>query len=109
MESGNGYFCAWGPGCERAHDIYDDMYVHNEVVLGRKTDFDLLMTDWFPEDPLEQSLYYALNDANVDDKFEKECSTVVVTVGNENWEKEIEIYLSDISTFEDWILDMEDD
>ena len=31
MKSGMVYFCAWGPGCERFHDIVDEVVVEDQI------------------------------------------------------------------------------
>ncbi len=56
------YFCAWGPGCERFHDIVDEI-IADDGVSGRNrflppTSDDVVMTTWHAHETLEEALDY---------------------------------------------------
>ena len=56
------YFCAWGPGCERFHDIVDEI-IADDRVSGRNrflppTSDDVVMTTWHAHETLEEALDY---------------------------------------------------
>jgi len=98
IEKGNLYFCAWGPGCERAHDIYDETLVERELNGGKEL---LVMTTWHDDEPLEEALWFMLFCAMVEDEKWDNCSSIIITVGNNQWRQKVESYVSDISTFND--------
>ena len=104
METGNLYFCAWGPGCEKAHDIYDETFVLREIERGERLH---VMTTWHENDSLADALWFLLYNAMVDDDQWEECSTVVITVGNEEWRDEVANSLSDIAGFIERVLEDE--
>ncbi|MDH3560582.1 MAG: hypothetical protein OEN52_06475 [Gammaproteobacteria bacterium] len=56
------------------------------------------MSTWHANEELEETTWFAIYDAMVDDEYWDECSTIFVSVNNENWAKTIEASLSDITT-----------
>lgn len=96
IDKGNVYFCAWGSGCEWAHDIYDEILVERE--LKAEKEFHV-MTTWHDDEPLEEALWFMLFNATAEDKQWDNCSSVIVTVGNEQWGQEVEDCISDIWAF----------
>lgn len=101
MRKGNVYFCAWGPDCQRAHDIYDKVVVEKE--LEEKKGW-FVMTTWHDDERLEETLWFFLFNATVDDRSREECSTIIVTVDSSRWKAEIERDLFDIGAFNERIL-----
>jgi hypothetical protein len=63
LKSGMVYFCAWGPDCERFHDIVDEVIVEDAVgkrlFVGPNAN-DTVMTTWHANDTLEEALDYFL-------------------------------------------------
>jgi hypothetical protein len=59
LKSGMVYFCAWGPDCERFHDIVDEEIVKDQIgeklFAGPRTD-DTIMTTWHSSESLEEAL-----------------------------------------------------
>jgi hypothetical protein len=53
LEAGLMYLCAWGPDCERVHDIFDEMEVIREIDSGVESK-RFLLTTWHNE-PLEEA------------------------------------------------------
>jgi hypothetical protein len=104
MDLGNMYFCAWGPGCEKAHDIYDEELVRRNVEKGLE---HCVMTTWHDYEPMEEAVWFVLFAAAVTDEYWDECSTVVVTVGSHEWRDCVEANLSDIAAFNDRLTEMD--
>jgi len=75
--------CAWGPDCERVHDLFDDLRVDDQ-----ETDDRCLMTSWHADETLAEAIEYGLFPALASDYYET-CHTVVVaTVANHDWANE---------------------
>ena len=77
LNEGLRYLCAWGPDCERVHDIFD------EVLLGDGTepyDFDI-MTTWHEDDSFGEALWFFMNSAYVDEKVSGAAS-FAIRIGN---------------------------
>lgn len=104
MNSGNVYFCAWGPACEKAHDIYDEEIVHRDLEGRLAYHVD---TTWHDDEPIEEALWFVLFTAMVADEHWEKCSTVVVSVGNEGWRDRLEEDLHDIAAFNDRLVESE--
>lgn len=78
------YICAWGPDCERVHDIIDEVTVGEGPDIPRFSDG--VMTTWHEEKDLDEALFYLLVCTYPDDEFSDTCrSALVVSVGNPDW------------------------
>jgi len=78
LRSGGVYFCVWGRGCSRVHDIIDlasyEQDQENESVI---------MTSWHEDESLDESLWFFLNSAFPDDRYFEECRAgVAITIGS---------------------------
>jgi hypothetical protein len=93
LAQGAVYLCAWGPDCERVHDIID------EVLVARNpdaTDEDVIMTTWHDDETLEEALWFAVNSAYPAGVYEGTCETLLaITVGNKDWGSQIAKILSE--------------
>jgi hypothetical protein len=94
LDAGCVYFCCWGPGCERMHDIVDEEYVGDGSSV---LDHDLIiMTTWHDDESLEESVWFALHAAFPDNRFFDECKAVVaICIGNKTTEKQLVAALAD--------------
>jgi hypothetical protein len=89
LDAGCVYFCCWGPGCERVHDIIDEEYVGNGTSVN--DDESTIITTWHTEDSLEEAAWFALNVAFPDDRFFDGCKAVVsISIGNPVWKAALE-------------------
>ena len=107
IDKGAIYVCAWGKGCERFHDIIDETEVEREI-LGKPCvarNGGTLMTTWHKDESLDEALWYLLSCACPLDNEIKSCSTVVITIKNEAWAKEIVQRLENVEQFKKEILD----
>jgi hypothetical protein len=101
LDEGAVYVCVWGKGCERFHDIIDEIEVEREV-FGKSCwnrNKGQLMTTWHDDDSLDEALWFLLSCAwPLDDELES-CSTIVITIGNASWEKDIANRLEHMEKF----------
>jgi hypothetical protein len=86
LASGCVYFCAWGPGCERAHDMFDNHCLEIDPVI---------MTTWHSDDSLDEALYFFLRNAWPDDGYSEDGSALAITVGSGEWAAQVERRLRD--------------
>jgi len=76
------YLCAWGPDCERVHDIFD------EAIIGREMD-GTVMTTWHSKEPFKEALWFFVHSAFATESYEHDCKDwVIATIGNPEWEQE---------------------
>ena len=93
LAQGAVYLCAWGPDCERVHDIIDEVVGNRD--LGR-TDEDVIMTTWHEYEVLDEALWFAVNSAFPAGAYEQTCKTLVaVAVGSQDWGSQIAKNLSE--------------
>jgi len=94
LDAGCVYFCCWGPGCERVHDIIDEEYVGSGT--GVNDSDPTILTTWHSEESLEEATRFALNDALPDDRLVDRCGAVVlICVGNSEWKAALQAALED--------------
>ena len=107
MEQGAIYICCWGKGCERFHDIIDEIWVVREMdgKYGAVAKDSTLMTTWHNDESLDEALWFLLSCArSPDDKMES-CSTIVITIRNESWESNVVSRLENMEQFQNEISD----
>ena len=87
LDSGAVYVCAWGPDCERVHDIVDEI----EVGLNSPTVVDrVVMTTWHSDEPLAEAIWFVLMNSFPDEGYEDGCgSTVGIAIGSPMWAEEL--------------------
>ena len=80
LGSGCVYLCAWGRGCERVHDIFD------EILVGTNSgpaDASVVMTTWHADESLEEALGFFLRSAFPDERYQDSCrSGIVIVLGD---------------------------
>jgi hypothetical protein len=83
------YFCAWGPGCEKFHDIVDEVIGRDELGERRfaaPTADDFVMTTWHDRETLEEALdFFATCAVPTDGYAAKSHHHVVMCVRNPEW------------------------
>jgi hypothetical protein len=96
LQSGCSYFCAWGPGCERAHDCFDEECLFAPAVI---------MTTWHVNEPLDDALWFFLRNSWPDNAyFDTTRTAVAISVGNAAWAAHVERRLRDIPSLVDDVL-----
>lgn len=79
-------FSAWGPDCERVHDIFDETLCDPDT--GRALPF--ISTTWHTEDSLEEAIWFVLHRLNQEGALADNYATVVLTVGDAEWRTQAE-------------------
>ncbi len=87
LNAGAVYVCAWGPDCQRVHDVIDEVHAGlNPSLIVDRT----VMTTWHSGEPLVEAIWFALNCTNPDEGYEPGCASILgVTIGNQGWHEEI--------------------
>jgi hypothetical protein len=92
FDRGLAYLCAWGPGCERVHDIFDEV----ELGLRNRPPDSVVMTTWHASEPLEEALWFFVNSTFPDAAYEDSCPEgIAITIGNSEWAASVKGYLTD--------------
>jgi hypothetical protein len=89
LNQGMVYFCAWGPDCERFHDIVDELVVEDGVGASKfagPSSSDTVMTTWHTTDTLEDAIDFFASCAVPTDGFARDSDfRLVICVSNEQW------------------------
>jgi len=90
LSSGCAFFTAWGPDCERVHDLFDSVANSYEPVI---------MTTWEHDEPLDEAIWNFLYVTHPDEGYWDTCrSSVAITVGNADWSTQVERRLRDMDS-----------
>lgn len=89
LKSGMVYFCAWGPGCSKVHDIVDEVIVEDELgehlFVGANAEHTI-MTTWHETDKLDEALDFSISLAHPTVGFKDDSDYwVAVCVNNPEW------------------------
>ncbi len=94
LQAGCVYVCCWGPGCERVHDVLD------EVDLDLRPDGPITMTTWHSNDSLARALWFFLSCTRPNDAYVDECRAGVgIAIGSADWAAEVRAALSSPEAF----------
>ena len=100
LHLGMSYIVAWGPDCERVHDIFDDADIEQNPDSNRGSD-SVIMSTWHADEPIEQALWFALHSAYPAPGYEASTgSTIVAIIKNATWAEAVSAYLDNPSTLE---------
>jgi hypothetical protein len=99
LKSGMVYFCAWGPDCERFHNIVDEVVVEDDIgerLFIGKNRSDTIMTTWHDDEPLNEALNFFVNLTCPTAGLERNSNFwVAVSLNNAEWAVEIQRRLED--------------
>jgi len=89
IKLGCAYFCAWGPGCKRMHDLMDEQIIGSNPPV---TGIGCLMTTWHAKESLVKAVDYFLYCTISDDDYAPAgCPHgLAMSFGRAEWEAEIE-------------------
>jgi hypothetical protein len=91
---GLAYLCAFGPDCQRVHDIFDEVELE---LLGARPSGSVIMTTWHDDEPLEDALWFFVNNSFPDAAYENTCHTgIALTIDNSLWASQVADYLSNL-------------
>jgi hypothetical protein len=89
LQQGMVYCCLWGPGCERFHDIVDDVVAEdgrNECRFVGPGPGDAIMTTWHSDESLEQALEFFATSALPTEGFRRDSDYwLIACVINAEW------------------------
>lgn len=101
LKRGMVYFCAWGPDCERFHDVVDEVVVGAEIgerLFDGKNQSDTVMTTWHDDEPLAEALHFFANLTCPTTGFEQNSNFwIAISLNNAEWAAEIQRYLEGAS------------
>lgn len=93
LASGAAYIAAWGPDCERVHDIFDETLI--SLFLNRG-DTGTVVTTWHAHESLDDAVWFFVHVPRIDTG--KDLSDwLAVTVGRPAWEQRIQQRLTNLS------------
>jgi hypothetical protein len=97
LRQGAVYVCAWGPNCERVHDIIDEEHVGPNP---SSDESGVVMTTCHAKESLAEAIRFALVDAWPDEFYAENCgSTLGVAIGSSSWAAEIRTAFSSPEQF----------
>ncbi len=80
VEAGACYFVCWGPGCERAHDLIDDVTL---MVTPPEPDHSIIPSTWHADELLTEALFFLLRMAWPDPAYQASCNSILaISIGN---------------------------
>ncbi len=101
VDEGVAWLCAWGPDCERVHDIFDKSFALRQDENPQPS---CLMTTSHDEN-LKEGIWFFLNCTVPDESLADDCSVgLAISVANETWDREITAALSDSEHFSQRLL-----
>jgi hypothetical protein len=98
LDAGAVYICAWGSGCERLHDIFD------EEIVGSDPPATLppIMTTWHTDEPLDDVIWFLLRTAWPDDVYAETClSSLGIAIGSACYATAMRVAFADPRAFAD--------
>jgi hypothetical protein len=77
---------AWGPDCERVHDLFDQARDPEE------SDASVILTTWHGDETLDETLWYFVGCASAADDFAETCTSwVAASVNHPGWAEHMHI------------------
>ncbi|BEP14407.1 hypothetical protein acdb102_27180 [Acidothermaceae bacterium B102] len=58
IEGGVFYVSCWGPGCERVHDVFDEVDVQLDIQHGSQPSRGVVTTSWHDDETLQEALAF---------------------------------------------------
>jgi hypothetical protein len=94
---GLAYLCAWGPDCERVHDVFDSTLLADDKIRQDWDEHDfVVVTAWISDESLDEALWEALNASLPHRRYEGTCNALLaVVVGNNTWAEHVRRRLAD--------------
>ncbi len=94
-DKGLAYLCAWGPDCERVHDVFDEgVQKKNDELTGD----DVIMTTSHADEPLVEALWFFLHSAFPTQSFQASClDWIIAPIRNRDWEQEVRSKIQEVA------------
>jgi hypothetical protein len=100
ITSGVCYVVAWGAGCEKTHDAFDETYALRKL---EQPDLPPIMTTWHADDSLDEALWYFVDVARLPERDEP-TDWLAVSVGWPSWADRIRQRLADLDSLRATVL-----
>ena len=85
LDDGCVYLCAWGPDCDRVHDLFDLKIVERSIAAETPKSPPVMTTSHRAE-TLDEATEFLINAAWPDDAFAETCrSALIAVVGSSEW------------------------
>jgi hypothetical protein len=90
LSAGCVYFCVWGSGCERLHDIIDEESFTPDQVI---------MTSWHSDESLDEALSFFIRHSRPDDAYLGSTkNALAISIGNIDWATQISRRLTNLDS-----------
>lgn len=87
--------CAWGPDCERVHDLFDRAAKNKNDELA---DDDVIMTTWHSRETLTEAMWFFIHAAFPTQSFEPNCADwIIAPIRNRDWEEEVRTKIREVA------------
>tara|TARA_R110002073_G_scaffold336374_1_gene532674 strand:+ start:179 stop:682 length:504 start_codon:yes stop_codon:yes gene_type:complete len=97
IDAGGVYFCTWGAGCERLHDLIDEEWVGDGTTPQPD---NTLMTTWHDSDSLADAIWFAMYNAFPTGAYIDGCRSVVaICIDCPDFATEVRVAFDDPVTF----------
>jgi hypothetical protein len=91
---------AWGPECNRIHDIFDRV----EADRGVWTDDAFVSTSWYEDEDLDDAMWGAVYAVPTDAYIDTCRAVVAIVVDHPEWGERVETAFADFEAFDDAVL-----
>ena len=96
------YLVAWGPDCERVHDLFDEEVIddsgHDRYLPADASPDDVVITTWHAQKSLAQALFYFVYCAFPTEVFEPEWKhRIILAVGSQEWARKSVRYVKAVA------------
>jgi len=93
LDKGLAVLVAWGPDCERVHDLFDSARSPEE------DDDEVILTTWHGEETLDETLWYFVGVAAASESYVETCTSwVAVSVNHPGWAEHMKIRMEGSKT-----------
>ena len=97
VRSGLAYIVAWGPDCERVHDLFDEVDIQENPESNAPGTDTVIMSTWHDTQPLEEALWFSLHSAYPASPYDRSTTaTIAAAIASPAWGASIHRYLQDL-------------
>jgi hypothetical protein len=95
------YVIAWGPDCERVHDLFDAADIELNPASNSVGGDTVIMSTWHDKEPLEEALWFSLYSAYPAPPYDETAvATVVATIGESACASSVDAYLANLAALD---------
>lgn len=98
---GLAYIVAWGPDCERVHDLFDVADLEENPESNAPDTETVIISTWHDSEPLEEALWFAIHSAYPSPPYDATWqATILACVGDGEWGATIHRYATDLPSLD---------